>query len=89
MADAVQASVSFPDSTVKAGPCGFNIGLPRINIGFSLNLLSLSPIPLPLISFGFNLSCDPTKPIDVVAGASWNVGRVFNGDPSPDLNEDT
>jgi hypothetical protein len=45
--------------------------------------------PLPKFYFAFELTCDPTKPVDITAGLKlpFGGGRTANNDPSPDLDE--
>ncbi len=81
------ASIDFPPSP-GASVCGFSIGLPRFSFGFLLPTIPFPPsIPLPF--FGFRLTCDPSKPIDVTAGLNlpFGGGRTPNGDPSPFTND--
>jgi len=76
----------FATPTVNAQLCGFSIQLPKFSLKFLLPAIAFPP-KLPIPSFSFALSCDPSKPIDVSAGLSYGGGRVSRTDPDPDLKD--
>lgn len=78
---------AFIKPDISAEKCQLKIQLPSISFKFKLPSLNL-PFPPPLPSFGFKLSCDPSKPIDVSVGLSFGGGRVACMDPSPDEEPD-
>ncbi len=87
MAD-VTIGPSF-DLPAVTGPCGFSFGLPKFSFSFTVTLPDLPAIPaLPSFNFAFNLSCDPSKPIDISAGLPYGGGREAHYDPDPDHSDD-
>jgi hypothetical protein len=83
-------AVDFEAPDVKAEKCTISIKLPSFSFGFKLPPIKFPPeIPFPF--FGFTLSCDASKPIDISAGFGNGGGRVakFDTDPDKDGNANT
>lgn len=82
----VSADASFGAPSLNANLCKFQLKLPSFKVGFRLP--GIFPIPIPIPKFGFALSCDPSKPIDVTAGVSFGGGRLPCFVQSPDDADD-
>lgn len=60
-----------------ASICGFDIKIPSFPFPPKLTISGIPfPPPFPFPKFGFALSCDPKKPIDITAGLKWGGGRI-------------
>lgn len=76
------ANADFTAPELNASLCEFSLKLPSFSFGFVLPSIPFPPV-LPLPKFGFELSCDPSKPIDISAGLEFGGGRIacFEIDP--------
>jgi hypothetical protein len=78
-------------ASVQAECCGFSLDLSLgFKINFKLPSIKFGPAALSLIVpyLGFSLSCaNPTAPVNLAAGIPWGGGRIPNGEPDPDDNE--
>ena len=65
------------DAELKADLCSFSFKLPSIPFPpkFSFKI-PLFAFPFPIPKFSFQLSCDPSKPIDITAGLEFGGGRI-------------
>lgn len=79
-------STSFDKPDVNAANCQFQIKFPSFAFGVTIPSLPFPPI-LPFPTFGFELSCDPSKPINVSAGLAFGGGRVACFDTNPDQSD--
>lgn len=83
------ADVSFGGKLSKgsvdvASVCDIKIELPSIPFPPKLTISGIPfPPPFPIPKFGFKLSCDPKKPIDVTAGLAWGGGKLSCSDKDP------
>ena len=67
-----------------AGPCGLSLKIPTFSFFFTLPPFPAFPPALPIPVFGFVLSCDPTKPIDVVGNLDYGGSRTPRFEANPD-----
>lgn len=69
------ADASFNAPSLNASLCEFRLKLPSFTFGFVLPPIPFPPT-LPFPKFGFELSCDPSNPIDISAGLEFGGGRI-------------
>ena len=76
---AISASASFEPSPSGSSLCGF--GIPGFSFGIGIRFPGFPEFP-PKFSFGLQLKCDLSDPIDGHVG--FGGGRVGTRDPDPD-----